>query len=65
LLIGGFTPEPKVAGRLLFDGIWRWVKMEFAALWWSKGAGKVVAETAPVKLPASGVFPVQEETKVG
>jgi hypothetical protein len=36
LLVGGFTPERKVSGRLLFEGIGRWLKMEFAALWWTK-----------------------------
>jgi flavin-dependent dehydrogenase len=37
LLVGGFTPEPSVSGRLLFDGIWRWIKLEAAALTWPKG----------------------------
>jgi hypothetical protein len=32
LLFPGFTPEPKQSGRLLCSGIWRWVKMEIAAL---------------------------------
>ncbi len=36
LLVGGFTPEPGVSGRLLFQGIRRWLKMELAALWWPK-----------------------------
>ena len=33
LLIPGFTPDPKVSGRLLFSGIARWLKMELGALW--------------------------------
>lgn len=37
LLVGGFTPEHKVAGRLLFDGIIRWLKLEWSALWLPKG----------------------------
>jgi flavin-dependent dehydrogenase len=60
LLIGGFTPEPKVAGRLLFDGIWRWVKMEFAALWWPKKTGQVAADA---KLPVAPMAPVRKETE--
>ena len=51
LLIGGFTPEPKVSGRLLFDGIGRWLKMEFAALWWPKpkknAGGEISVRQAP------------------
>lgn len=34
LLVGGFTAEPKVSGRLLFAGISRWLKMELSAIWW-------------------------------
>ena len=36
LLVGGFTPDHDVSGRLLFKGIWLWLKMEFAALFWRK-----------------------------
>jgi len=32
LLVPGFTHEPKQSGRLLFSGVWRWVKMEIRAL---------------------------------
>ena len=36
LLVGGFTPDHDVSGRLLFKGIWLWLKMELAALFWRK-----------------------------
>jgi flavin-dependent dehydrogenase len=57
LLVGGFTPEPKVSGRLLFDGIWRWLKMEFASLWWGKKKSAVlpVAKEVAGKLPSSKI----------
>ena len=62
LLIGGFTPEPKVAGRLLFDGIWRWIKTEFAALWWPKNSDGVAGKA---DVPVTRMVPVREETEVG
>ena len=37
LLIPGFTPDPKQSGRLLFSGIGRWLKLEFAALFLRAG----------------------------
>jgi flavin-dependent dehydrogenase len=36
LLVGGFTPEPKVAGRLLFKGLWKWIKLEIGAAFLTK-----------------------------
>ncbi len=52
LLVGGFTTEPKVSGRLLFQGIWRWLKMEVASVWWrpvpeSKTGSATSAATSP------------------
>jgi len=37
LLIPGFTPEPKQSGRLLFKGIWLWLKLEMRALLLRRG----------------------------
>ena len=39
LLVGGFTPEHNVSGRLPFKGIWLWMKMEFAAIFWPQRRG--------------------------
>lgn len=41
LLVGGFTPEPNVSGRLLFEGVKRWLKLEWSALWLPKQKDEV------------------------
>ena len=50
LLIPGFTPDPKVSGRLLFSGIGRWLKMEFGALW-LRGGKSPMPDTRPESVP--------------
>lgn len=49
LLVGGFTTEPKVSGRLLWQGMWRWIKMEINAALLPK---KPKRAAAPMPLPA-------------
>ncbi len=49
LLIGGFTAEPKVSGRLLFKGLWKWIKMEIGAAFLPKL--KKRAPQAPMPAP--------------
>ncbi len=51
LLIGGFTMEPKVSVRLLFKGIWRWVKMEINAAFLPKARRK---SAEPLAMPEAG-----------
>ena len=51
LLVGGFTPEPKVSGRLLFDGIFRWLKLEWSALWLPKTKAPLMPEPARLPIP--------------
>jgi flavin-dependent dehydrogenase len=54
LLIGGFTFEPKVSGRLLFDGIARWLKLEIASVFWRKASERPSREPVPgAALPAA------------
>ena len=50
LLIPGFTPDPKVSGRLLFSGIGRWLKMELGALW-LRGGESPMHEVRPESVP--------------
>ena len=57
LLVGGFTPEPKVSGRLLFGGIWRWIKLEMASLWWRKS--RVAAGDFETRMPDARVEPTR------
>ena len=64
LLVGGFTPEPKVSGRLLFQGIGRWIRMEIAALFWAKGRGALPKVELPKRLPVAKVA-VAEAQEVG
>jgi hypothetical protein len=47
LLVGGFTMEPKVSGRLLFSGLWRWIKLEINAAFLPKAKRR-----SPTPLPA-------------
>jgi flavin-dependent dehydrogenase len=60
LLVGGFTPERNVSGRLLFDGIWRWLKLEVAALWWRKPQ-----QVGIEPQPRPAVVPAQEAPAAG
>jgi hypothetical protein len=63
LLVGGFTPEPKVSGRLLFGGIWRWIKLEFASLWWRRNtvvAGDLHARTPDSRVQPTAIAPGSE-----
>lgn len=50
LLVGGFTMEPKVSGRLLFQGLWRWLKLEFNAALLPKAR----KSAAPLPMPEAG-----------
>ncbi len=52
LLVGGFTMEPKISGRLLLKGVWCWLKLEMRALFLPKG--KRQATPAPVPSPQVG-----------
>ena len=48
LLIPGFTTNPKQTGRLLFNGIRRWLRMELGAMWLGrKSAAAPVNAEAP------------------
>lgn len=52
LLVGGFTMEPKVSGRLLLKGLWRWLKLELGAAFLPKG--KKVPAPRPLITPQIG-----------
>ena len=55
LLVPGFTHEPKQSGRLLFSGIWRWVKMEIGALRMQARAPRAKELPAAVDAPVEPV----------